>query len=261
MITVGRRLLHVHRCTSCGSTWRHDASHQGDRAAHMCPRCGAGPNWEARGRGLAGMRKMPAFRKAAASSRRGIAGIGDQYTVADFTGDANKLIEDLIATLSAPQSNDALSKALDAQLDRAHKFQSTGLAPDTLAVRVAALQKVRDAVHLAYVVDPNSAASDDNRAAAAKAGADVLRWWAAVTGQALKESNASAATVTDIVNAIKNAPKNVIGWSLEALGLPKWALPVALVVVGLVALQSATGALSGLAGAARNLKLGGSHGR
>ena len=190
--------------------------------------------------------------------RRGLAGLGDmgeQYTPDKFLADINKVIADLVETLMREQqTHGTLARLLDTELVRAHQFQTTGLAPSTLAVKVAALQRARDAAHLAYVIDPNSVATLPNRQAAAQAAGDVLRWYAGVTGQALKESNARAATVTDILSAIKSAPAAVLGWTLESLGLPKWILPVGLVVVGLVVLQTSTGVLGNLGGALKAVK-------
>jgi hypothetical protein len=187
-----------------------------------------------------------------------LAGIGD-YTPEKLAADINQVIEELQARLKAEQTNGALSRLLDVELTRAHAFQSTNLSPNTLAVRVAALQRIRDETHLAYAKVPASAAPIARREAASQAAGDVLRWYAAVTGQVLRASNARAATVKDAAQALADAPKNLIGWLLESLGLPRWALPVAIVVVGLVVLQSATGALSGVGGALRAATKGGNH--
>jgi hypothetical protein len=195
-------------------------------------------------------RRLPRIRlRNVAVERRQLGGLGEQYTPAQLNLDANKVIDELTAKLTADQRNGDLSRALDAELDRAHQFQTTGLAPATLAVRVAALQKVRDEAHLAYVTDPNAMATADLRQRASQAAGDVLRWWAAVTGQALKASNARADTVTDAWNALKDSPKNALKWGLEALGLPSWILPVGVVTVGLVALGSVTGTLHNITGA------------
>jgi len=243
-VVIGRPSpMHVHRCGACGRHWRHAETNQGDAAAHMCPSCGRGSWWQARGRMRPDVARIPLRAPGQ------LAGMGEQYTPAAFNLDANQVIADLAAKLLADQRNGDLSKLLDQELARAHQFQTTGLAPDTLAVRVGALQKVRDETHLAYVTDPNSLAPLDRRQRASQAAGDVLRWWAAVTGQALKASNARASTVTDIVDAIKNSPKAALGWGLEALGLPKWVLPVGVVTLGLVALGSVTGSLHTVTGA------------
>jgi hypothetical protein len=163
-----------------------------------------------------------------------LAGMGEQYTPDKLLADVNAVIAELVTRLQADQTNGALYRLLEIELTRARQFQSTGLAPATLAVRAAALEAIRNETKLAYIADPNSLATPARRQAAAQAAGDVLRWYAGVTGQALKQSNARAAVVTDVVAAIKNAPKAVVGWGLEALGLPKWILPVGLVVAGLV---------------------------
>lgn len=39
-------LMHRHRCDECGCVWAHDNGQAGNRQAHMCPRCDAGPQWD-----------------------------------------------------------------------------------------------------------------------------------------------------------------------------------------------------------------------
>jgi len=40
-----REPQHSHRCGACGYVWTHGESSFGNRQAHTCPKCGAGPWW------------------------------------------------------------------------------------------------------------------------------------------------------------------------------------------------------------------------
>lgn len=204
----------------------HTDRRRGDVEAHRCPRCGKGPQWDG-------------FQ---------LGGLGDaagEAALAKVAGDLNKVIADLVAEIKAAPTNAALYKLLQPQLDRAVQFQSTGLAPSTLAVKVAALRTARNHAKIAYSGQPNDAPTDAVKGDAAVAAAGPLQWLAGVTGQSLAKSNADADLVRSVAAAIKHAPTAVVGWALEsagatlkntlaAVGLPAWLVPVVLIGAGLV---------------------------
>jgi hypothetical protein len=162
---------------------------------------------------------------------------------------ADKILSDLAAKFNKPQTNAQLYKLVQPELDRAYKFRdgpSGSLAPNTLIVRVAALERVRNAAKVRYANLPNDQVPAATREEAREAALDILRWWAGVTGQALTASNARAQTVRDIWQGVKDAPKAVIGWGLEALGIPRWVLPVALVGAAGVVLVNLTGGIKAI---------------
>lgn len=64
---------HAHRCSRCGTSWRHSCAMAGNTAAHTCPGCGA-MQWQKAGRGMG---DVAALIVGARPAIRGMAGLGD----------------------------------------------------------------------------------------------------------------------------------------------------------------------------------------
>ena len=64
--------------------------------------------------------------------------------------------------------------------------------------------------------------------------AGPITWLVDVGGPMLTSAAWKLDTAEALRDAVTNAPKNFFKWSLDQLGLPSWALPAGLVVVGLV---------------------------
>ena len=173
-----------------------------------------------------------------------IVSMGD-YTTGNLGADFEAKIAEKSFQWDAPLTNAAAYKVLAEDLARAQTFQATAetmrnLQPGKLAeIRtiVAGLQAVRNKAKVAYSNLPNEpfAYRDDARTVTVA----PLQWLAAVAGHELTTSYDRVA----LVKSLYEAPKKFFDWTL---GLPAWAVPVALGVVGLVVLGHVTGTLKAL---------------
>lgn len=190
-------------------------------------------------------RGRPASPFARHARARQLGDLGDGVTPAKLGTDFEGVIAAKSAQWDRTLTNAAAYKILADDLARAQTFKATAatmnnLLPGQLGAitsMVGALQAVRNKAKLAYDSFPNEpfAFNEDARAATVA----PLQWLAAVAGHELASSNDRVQLVKDLMAAPKNALASV-------LGLPSWAIPVALAVGGLVLLGHVTGTIKAL---------------
>jgi len=201
---------------------------------------------------------------------RELSGLGE-ITAADLTEMGNKGIAKKSAMFDAFLTNASLYKILQPELDYAQNLldaattasdrwfnQITGMAPDviSLGMYVSTLRTLRNQAKVAYANNPNDASPivEPSRQAVL----NIYRWGLGFTTSALNTSNKNAQWFIDApVNLVKYVVKGageVVAEAAQSLGLPKWAIPVALGTLGVVAIGQLTGGIGSLSSVVKGLK-------